>query len=137
MNISTENDGIIKTKWNEESIKSGAFLIRKGFLIKGVSEVIEEWNKAETAREVLEMFLLKLTDLVSGKFFKNIWWNHQKIIIKKFYQIDLWYFFELMSVKSSQKNFFFQVWVGIFNNFGELHTNKSFYSCNCCSIIVS
>ncbi len=57
MNIYTEMMALLKPNENEEFIKSGAFLIRKGFLIKGMSEVIDEWQKEGTAHEVLETFL--------------------------------------------------------------------------------
>ncbi len=42
-----------------------AFLIRDGFLIKGVSEAVDEYRKG-VAQEVLTWFLI-LADLVSGK----------------------------------------------------------------------
>ncbi len=57
MNIYTEMMALLKPNENEEFIKSGPFLIREGFLIKGMSEVIDEWQKEGMAHEVLEMFL--------------------------------------------------------------------------------
>ncbi len=60
MDIYTENGNVIKTKWGV-LFKMWAFLIRKNFLIKGVSEAMDEG----AAQEVLTQFCKSLMDPVS------------------------------------------------------------------------
>ena len=57
MDIYTEMDGAIKTKWNVVFIKNRAFLIWEGAFNKSVSEAHQQMKKGEAAQEVCEMFL--------------------------------------------------------------------------------
>ncbi len=57
MDIYTEMDGAIKTKWNVVFIKDRAFLIWEGAFNKSASEAYQRMKKGRAAQEVCEMFL--------------------------------------------------------------------------------
>ncbi len=56
MDIYIENGGIIKTEWNEEFIIDRAFLIREGFLIKGLSEAIDEQTRRGSSGSAWDIY---------------------------------------------------------------------------------